>query len=164
MRPQDDESVAREFNEKWGFEDGDGVVYNYGIWKPTKGKFRFIAGTRSKPRQPDSRRSISPPRQPLYFAHKELVKLLQHVEHSLKEKDTLRQIHEGVKAYWGIDSIRAFTAMARTNPDAILRHGQITAFLHHVYGFPLWHNDQSYYGVHWGSLRVLSRQTPSTSG
>jgi hypothetical protein len=55
------------------------------------------------------------------------VKLLQQIEHSLKEKDKLRQIHEGVKAYWGIDSIRPFTAMVRTNPDAILEHGQITA-------------------------------------
>jgi len=75
------ERAARVFNQKWGFADGEGVVYNYGIWKPTKKKFRFIAGTRSKPHDPsNSRRSTGPPRQPLYGAHKELVRLLQQVE------------------------------------------------------------------------------------
>jgi hypothetical protein len=45
-----DEVVDRlaEFNRKWGFPTGSGVVYNYGIWKPSKGKFRFIAGTRKR--------------------------------------------------------------------------------------------------------------------
>ena len=125
---EDVERAAIEFNRKWGFPTGDGVVYNYGIWKPTKSKFRYIAGTRSKPRQPDdSRRPAGPPRQPLYYAHKELVRLLQQVENALREKDKLRQASEGVKALWGIDSIRAFTAMVRTNPGVILQHGQTTA-------------------------------------
>ena len=43
------------------------------------------------------------------------------------EKDKLRQASEGVKTFWGIDSIRAFTAMVRTNPEVILQHGQTTA-------------------------------------
>ena len=125
---EDVEKAAIEFNQKWGFATGDGVVYNYGIWKPTKNKFRYIAGTRSKPWQPSaSRRPPGPPRQPLYHAHKELVRLLQQVEKTLLDKDKLRQANEGVKAFWGIDSIRAFTAMVRTNPDVILEHGQITA-------------------------------------
>jgi hypothetical protein len=98
---EDVEKAAHTFNEKWGFADGNGVVYNYGIWKPTKGKFRYIAGTRSKPRQPSDSRRPGPPRQPLFRAHKELVRLLQEVEKSLLEKDKLRQANEGVKAYWG---------------------------------------------------------------
>jgi hypothetical protein len=76
-----------EFNRKWGFPTGAGVVYNYGIWKPSKGKFRYIAGTR-KCRDPpaeaaapetDSRRPKGPPRQPLYHLNKALVKFLKVV-------------------------------------------------------------------------------------
>ena len=121
--------TAAEFNEKWGFATGNGVVYNYGIWKPTKSKFRFIAGTRSQPPdiRKDSRRRPGPPRQPLYDAHKALVRVLQHVERVLKDKDVKRQADEGIKAFWGIDSIAAFTRMIRARPDAVLQHGQMTA-------------------------------------
>ena len=38
--------IAVDFNTKWGFPTEKGVVYNYGIWKPKKQRFRFIAGTR----------------------------------------------------------------------------------------------------------------------
>ena len=38
--------IAADFNIKWGFPIEKGVVYNYGIWKPKKQRFRFIAGTR----------------------------------------------------------------------------------------------------------------------
>ena len=69
---------AKEFNLKWGFRTGTGVVYNYGIWKPTKGKFRYIAGTRANANlgQEERRKQVGPPRQPLFFAHKLLVRLL----------------------------------------------------------------------------------------
>ena len=49
-------ATAQDFNKKWGFPTGDGVVYNYGIWKPTKGRFRFIAGTRCIPREERAQR------------------------------------------------------------------------------------------------------------
>jgi hypothetical protein len=123
------EQAAVEFNMKWGFSTGRGVVYNYGVWKPKKNAFRYIAGTRSKPVEPaqQGRRPTGPPRQPLYDAHKTLVRLLQKVETTLKDKDKLRQADEGIKAYWGIDSISAFTRLVRTNPEAVLQHGQLTA-------------------------------------
>jgi len=126
---EDVEKAAIAFNLKWGFNDGDGVVYNYGIWKPTKKKFRFIADTRSKPLQPgqEARRRAGPPRQPLYDAHKTLVRLLQQVEKTLLEKDRLREVQEGIKAFWGIGSISAFARLVRTNPEAVLQHGQKTA-------------------------------------
>jgi len=69
-----------EFNRKWGYPTGGGVVYNYGIWKPAKGKFRYIAGTRQSREPPgaqpparagaeaadgSARRPKGPPRQPL---------------------------------------------------------------------------------------------------
>jgi len=91
------EAVA--FNEKWGFETGDGVVYSYGIWKPLKKRFRYIAGTRSEPASqaqpaPDdsaSRKPAGPPRQPWYQAHKMLCRLLQQVEKMLLDVDRERQ-------------------------------------------------------------------------
>ena len=71
---------ATEFNKRGDFVTGTGIVYNYGIWKPTKGKFRFIAGTRSGPRPRDAAsKPAGPPRQPLYEAHKVLVRILQHI-------------------------------------------------------------------------------------
>ena len=130
------DEVRREaiaFNQKWGFKTGDGIVYNYGIWKPLKSRFRYIAGTRAEPpapAQPDEPRcakSPGPPRQPLYDAHKTLCRLLQQVEKTLKEVDKDRQASEGIKAFWGIDSIQAFTVMVRTNPTTILENGQQTA-------------------------------------
>ncbi len=57
---------------------GKGIVYTYGIWKPKKGKFRYIAGTRSQPKTPSSardtpKRDKRPPRAPLYHMSKALV-------------------------------------------------------------------------------------------
>ena len=43
------------------------------------------------------------------------------------EKDKLRQARDGVETFWGFDSMRAFTAMVRTNSDVILQHRQTTA-------------------------------------
>jgi len=122
-------SEAKEFNLKWGFKTGTGVVYNYGIWKPTKSKFRYIAGTRANADldQEERRKQVGPPRQPLFFAHKTLVRLLQHVEEALKEKDKERMSNEGIKAFWGIDSISAFTRLARSHADEVVRNGQFTA-------------------------------------
>eukprot|EP00906_Rhabdomonas_costata_P003576 RCo005438 len=45
----------------------------------------------------------------------------------LREVDKERQANEGIKAFWGIDRISDFTNMVRTNPQAILDHGQQTA-------------------------------------
>ena len=42
-------SMYEKLKEKlshFGFKAGTGVIYNYGIWKPMKQKFRIIAGTR----------------------------------------------------------------------------------------------------------------------
>ena len=61
------------------------------------------------------------------MAHKLLVSLLKTVEDTLSEKDKERQLREGVKAYWGIDSVSAFTRMVRTHSDDILKSGQLTA-------------------------------------
>ncbi len=122
--------IAEKFNQDWGFPNGKGIVYNYGIWKPTKRRFRFIAGTRTMSREegaPDRQKSSGPPRQPLYEAHKALVKILQHVEKTLKEIDKIRQSQEGIRAMWGIDSISAFTRLVRTHSDIVLKEGQFTA-------------------------------------
>ena len=64
---------AHEFNVAKGFSTGAGIVYTYGIWKPLKGKFRFIAGTRSPSRDEapglELGKMSGPPRQPLFDAH-----------------------------------------------------------------------------------------------
>ena len=132
--------LAADFNSKWGFPTEKGIVYNYGIWKPKKQRFRFIAGTRAMARDEggDSRRSTGPPRQPLFKAHKALVGLLQQVEKALKEKDKLRQREEGIRAFWGIDSINTFTMLVHTHEDIVLREGQFTADFCTMYtSFPL---------------------------
>ena len=46
--------------------------------------------------------------QPLFRVQKTLVRLLQHVEKGLNK---LRQREEGIRAFWGIDSINAFTML-----------------------------------------------------
>ena len=118
---------AKDFNDQGEFATGTGIVYNYGIWKPTKGRFRFIAGTRSGPRPREATgKPAGPPRQPLYEAHKALVRILQHIEDALREKDKIRQSEEGIKAFWGIDSVNAFTRMVRANADVVLQNGQET--------------------------------------
>ena len=52
---------------------------------------------------------------------------LKYVEKALKEKDTLRQRGEGIRVFWGIDSISAFMMRVRTHEDIVLREGQFTA-------------------------------------
>ena len=47
------------FNKKWNFATGTGIVYNYGVWKLVKQKFRFIAGCRSPKPAPGSEKSGS---------------------------------------------------------------------------------------------------------
>ena len=39
----------------------------------------------------------------------------------------MRQSEEGIRAFWGIDSINAFTRLVRTHQDIVLREGQFTA-------------------------------------
>ena len=134
----------RDINQRLHFPTGAGVVYNYGIWKPAKRKFRFIAGTRksrdSGHTRPDVRpapvaaaaaekpeKAKEPPRQPFYALNKALVQLLKHVESALKEKDELRQQREGLKAFWGIDSVESFVRMVRTHSKDILAGGLETA-------------------------------------
>ena len=56
-----------------------------------------------------------------------MVKLLQGVEKTLIEKDRERQANEGIHAFWGIDSIGAFTRLVRAHPDVVLNEGQLTA-------------------------------------
>ena len=117
------------FNQKWHFPTGSGVVYNYGIWKPLKKKFRFIAGTRKGEAAKQQEKEVKddkpkePPRQPLYHLNKTLVGLLKSIEEALKEKDERRQQEEGVKAFWGIDSVEAFVRMVRSSAPDYLRGG-----------------------------------------
>jgi len=124
---------AKEFNQPRGYVTGSGIVYNYGIWKSKKQNFRFIAGTRScSPGEkftliPHSGRALGPPRQPLYEAHKALVRMLQHIEIVLKQKDQIRQRQEGIHAFWGIDSVSAFTRLVRSHADVIVQQDQYTA-------------------------------------
>ena len=120
----------------FGFRCGEGIVYNYGIWKPTKGKFRFIAGTRTSSASesgtsaPEARMDCSgkkgPPRSPTYFMCKALVKMLNVAIHTLRELDETRHAETGLKCFWGIDSVNAFTRMVRANADMVVRHGLST--------------------------------------
>ena len=131
----------------FGYKCGDGVYYNYGIWKPRKLKFRFIAGTRaavqhpfdgssSQNQPPDRKRG--PPRSPMYFLCKDLVRLLNVVIKSLKEADARNQAETGLRCFWGIDSINEFTRSVRVNADFIASHGMATYDFSTMYtAFPL---------------------------
>ena len=45
----------------------------------------------------------------------------------LREFDKERQANEGIKALWCIDRIAYITTSVRTNPQAIIDYGQVTA-------------------------------------
>ena len=100
-------------------------------------KFQFIAGTRSPSKEEGlglkTDRISGPPRQPLFDAHKALVKILQHVEQVLKEKDRLRQQREGIRAFWGIDSVFSFTRLVRSHAEVVAQQGQFTADFRTMY-------------------------------
>ena len=108
----------------WGFRAGEGITYNYGIWKPKKSKFRFIAGTRSA--GGGAARPQGPPRSPSFFLSKSLVKLLKVVITSLKELDIKRQQEGGPRCFWSIDSINEFSRLARTHADLLVKEGMAT--------------------------------------
>ena len=54
------------------------------------------------------------------------MRILQLVEDALREKDNIRLSEEGIKAFWGIDSVNAFTRMVRAHSDIVLANGQET--------------------------------------
>ena len=123
--------------KRLGFQAGTGILYNYGIWKPKKGKFRFIAGTRSHP--PDEGQSQAnqaggkvrqpkkePPRSPTYHLSKSLVKVLDQVGKTLQALDERRQRESGVRCYWPILSVNDFTRLVRSHADEIVRQGMET--------------------------------------
>ena len=45
----------------------------------------------------------------------------------LKQKDQVRQRQEGIHAFWGIDSVSAFTRLVRSHADVIVQQDQYTA-------------------------------------
>ena len=115
--------------DKFGFKPGKGIPYNYGIWKAKKGKFRYIAGTRSPPpaeADNESQARKGPPRSPTYFLCKALVKVLDHVGNSLQAADEQRQRDIGLKCYWPINSVNQFSRLVRTYSADIAGHGMET--------------------------------------
>ena len=103
---------AKDLNDRGEFATG--IVHNNGIWKPSKGRFRFLAVTRSSPRPRDATsKSARPTRQPLYEAHVVFMRILQHIEKYkvLREKYKIRQSEERFKAFLVIDIRNAFTWM-----------------------------------------------------
>ena len=63
--------------------------------------------------------------------------MLKHVERTLIEKDEERQQKEGVKCFWGIDSVVSFTQLVRTHTEEIAAHGQLAADFTNMYtSFP----------------------------
>ena len=103
----------QDYLKALGFRAGKELFYNYGIWKPKKQKFRFIAGTRPPPPPEGGGREAgrSAPG-PTYFLCKELVSVLKVLIRSLKELDEIRQ-RPGLRCFWGIDSVGEFTRMVR---------------------------------------------------
>ena len=96
----DVEHIVADFNTKWGFPTEKGVVY--GIWKPKKHHSASLLAWLVK-REDIHGVQLSHATTPR--VHKALMRLLQHVEKALKEKDKLRQREEGIRAFLGIDSV-----------------------------------------------------------
>ena len=123
------EPIGRQLTQ-WGFPVGSGIVYNYGIWKPRKLKFRYIAGTRAnivdETQREQQQSTLGPPRAPTFFLAKMVVKCLNVVIKSLKKLDMEQQQHSGLRCFWGIDSINDFTQMVRTNTNTIVTSGMRT--------------------------------------
>ena len=63
--------------------------------------------------------------------------MLQLIEKALIEKDEDRQQRTGVKCFWGIDSVSAFTQLVRTHTSEIATQGQTAADFTNMYtSFP----------------------------
>ena len=126
-------SVCDGLKEKlshFGFKAGKGVIYNYGIWKPVKQKFRFIAGTRKdqdvRDNEENQRSVRGPPRCPTYYLAKCMVGALKAVVSSLKQLDIHRQQTTGLRCFWSIDSINEFSRYVRVNASKIVAGSMAT--------------------------------------
>ena len=118
---------VKQFPKVKGFEFGEGLVYNYGIWKPKKQKYRFIAGTRSPEASgPDFKKPSGPPRGPTYHLCKALVSVLKVVIQSLKALYECQRQRTGLRCFWRIDSVDEFSRLVRVNGDLIAQHGMET--------------------------------------
>ena len=87
-------SVCEGLKEKLshsGFKADKGVIYNYGIRKPVKQKFRFIAGTTKdqdvRDHEENQRSVHGPTRCPTYYLANFMVGALKAVVSSLKQLD-----------------------------------------------------------------------------
>ena len=63
-----------------GYETGTEMPYHYGVWKPLKGDYRSITGTRANPNEgaaQDGRKQkrTGPPQAPTYDMGEEMVKM-----------------------------------------------------------------------------------------
>jgi hypothetical protein len=134
---EDWDTISSKIKEKlntFGFPMGPAIVYNYGIWKPKKGKFRYIAGSRKPdpPAEPDTpQRSPAnaspahpgPPRSPGYFLSKALVAALKHVMQSLRDNDDIRQRDTGLRCFWVFESVGEYARFVRTHATQIASSG-----------------------------------------
>jgi hypothetical protein len=134
---EDWDTISSKIKEKlntFGFPMGPAIVYNYRIWKPKKGKFRYIAGSRKPdpPAEPDTpQRSPAnaspahpgPPRSPGYFLSKALVAALKHVMQSLRDNDDIRQRDTGLRCFWVFESVGEYARFVRTHATQIASSG-----------------------------------------
>ena len=123
----------KQFLSEVHFPVGNGLPYSYGMWKPIKGSYRFITGTRrqsgaiEQPVNPPKKPARpGPPRAPLYFLAKHMVNVLKHVCKTLQDIDQVRISQGGPQCYWSIDSVDQFTKRLRAEAAFVVQHPQRT--------------------------------------
>jgi len=136
VHPWDEVAAGIEDRVKaFGFKPGDGIPYNYGIWKPKKQRFRYIAGTRTRPRPDSAQEGVAqadhtpppgPPRSPAYHLCKALVTVLDHVANSLQTLNEQLERESGLRCYWPIKSVDQFSRYVRVHADDVVRDGMAT--------------------------------------
>ena len=99
------ESIAQrhsEYHESKGLKPNMHLPYIYGIWKSAKRSLRWISGVR---KDKEERGSKEKPEGTIAGVGKELVRLLTHVMHALRNKDMHQRMQGKPKACWFIESV-----------------------------------------------------------
>ena len=108
------------WNKKWNLEHHQRLPYMYGVYKPTKKNFRWIAGTAKERNEVRSPRKTGKPRASLYSAANLAVQLLKNIMETLRDISQQRMQNEGRQTCWFVESLEEVAQHLRRLPAKTL--------------------------------------------
>jgi hypothetical protein len=109
-------------NKRWSCDHFNRLPYLYGVFKPTKRNFRWIAGTSKeadpRPKKPGEKEK---PRASVYAIARRAVGILRVVMDTLRMISSERHRVEGIRTCWYVESLEEVAMQLRRLPEEVWR-------------------------------------------